>query len=140
MTDTTEKTIDAAIVAQLLEWQETGGVLEQNAFDTFLELLSEARHNGGGTNRAEYSFGLVAGLTDSVFVFYLDRNPAGDGLPQKTTVRTRKGDLSFDGDIKMLLSPPLWRPGPDDDMTLEHHRRFSEMVKDLVAALENEKR
>jgi hypothetical protein len=146
---TESKTIDAAIVAQLLEWQENGGLLEQTAFDTFLELLSEARHNDGGTNRLESSFGLdeagdfVAGLTDGVFVFYLDKNPDSAGLPQKTTVRTSKGDLSFDGQVQMLLSPALWS-GPDDDedgdddMTPEQMRRFSEMVSDLAAAVENE--
>ena len=145
MTDTTEnKTIAAAIVAQLLEWQETGGVLEQTAFDTFLELLSEARHNGGVTNRLETGFGLdragvlAAGLTGGVFIFYLDRNPAGDGLPQKTSVRTSKGDLSFDGQVQMLMPPPLWRPGIVENPPPEQLRNLSAVAKDLVAILEKE--
>jgi hypothetical protein len=150
-TDTTEKTIDAAIVAQLLEWQETGGVLEQTAFDTFLELLSEARHNGGGTSRAESSFGLdeagdfvagltdfVAGLTGGLFVFHLDRNPDINGLPRKTTVRTRKSNQTFDGQVQVLLNPPFWQPDPFSGTPQEAVRRLSEMVNGYIAAVENE--
>jgi hypothetical protein len=152
MTDTTEnKTIDAAIVAQLLEWQETGGVLEQTAFDTFLELLSEARHSGGASSRHESSFGLdeagdfaagltdfVAGLTGGRFVFYLETNPDINGLPRKTTVRTRKGDLSFDGQVQMLLNPPGWQPDPWSGTPQEALRRLTEFVNSGIAAVENE--
>ena len=147
MTDNTEeKTIDAATVAQLLAWQVNGEVLGLTAFDTFLELLGEARNTARGTTRLETDFGLdeagtlVAGLTNGRFGFYLETNPDINGLPRKTTVRTSKGELSFDGEVQMTLCPPLWSSGDDDDMTPEQMRLVSEMFKGLAAGIQKERR
>jgi hypothetical protein len=115
MTDTTEKTIDIRTVYSLLAWQENGGLLGHPDLDTFLELLSEARHDDeattylSGTTRSldsgRYSTGDVG---CGRFVLIVATQPAWVEPPKTTTVRTRNGDLTFDGDIRMACFAPSW--------------------------------
>jgi hypothetical protein len=130
MTDTTEtKMIDIRTVYSLLAWQENGGVLGHPDLDTFLELLSDARHDDFGTARSLDSAPTYGGLGSGRFIFYLDIGPDGDGLPQKTTIRTSKGDLSFDGAITMACFGPNWFVS-DGKLTLDQVLLLSEAVKD----------
>ena len=144
MTDTTENSIDLRTVEALLNWQENGGLLEQTELDTFLELLSEARHNddeaappvASGTARFIDIGFLGRGCFDLVVMMH----PAFLELPQTTTVRTSEGELTFDGDITVSFWWTEWIDSVSENMTLDRVRQLSARAKHEEEADERHRR
>jgi hypothetical protein len=137
MTDTTENSIDLRTLETLLTWQENRGVLGPPELDTFLQLLSEARHGEGRTYRfldCGPSYG-----TSGEFYFYLDRDARTEtGWPEETTVRTSEGNLNVEGAIWMQCYGPDWFIPGGRNMKLDDVRRLSEFFKKRSGGAEPE--
>ena len=136
MTDTTEnKTIDIRTVYSLLAWQENGGLLGHPELDTFLELLSEARHDdeartyaSGTTRRLDSGRRSYDAPGGGNFVLIVATHSAITELPKTTTVRTSEGELIFEGDITMACFGPSWFVS-DGKLTLDQVLLLSEAIK-----------